>query len=233
MTVDLVARFVRRIIVALSTSVLLVAGCAWAGGAADDQDQGSASAELDGLQVVARRVAVPGYDRSCRAGHGCVFGAAWSDDVEVAGGHDGCSTRDGVLKSQLSQVQVKDGTHGCVVLEGDLVDPYTGDRVHFAKSTADRVEIDHVFALAASWDLGASSWSLQRRRNFANDPRNLLATKAAVNRGKSDKTPSGWTPPTKSGRCTYARIYVDVADAYRLAVTSGDRRALRAMLRDC
>jgi hypothetical protein len=31
----------------------------------------------------------------------------------------------------------------------------------------------------------------------------------------------------------YARVYVDVADAYRLAVTSGDRRALGAMLRDC
>lgn len=153
--------------------------------------------------------------------------------MDVAGGHDGCSTRDGILKSQLKQVHVRAGTHGCVVVEGDLVDPYTGDQVHFTKSAADQVEIDHVFPLAASWDFGASGWTLQQRRNFANDPRNLLATSEAVNRAKSDKTPGGWSPPTSRGRCTYAQVYVDVADTYRLAVTTADRRALRAMLRDC
>jgi hypothetical protein len=232
LAVQLVKRFCWRPMVAAVAASVLMAGCALSGGPAGPNLK-STSAKLDGLRVVPRRVTVPAYDRSCRKSHACVFGPAWSDDVDVAGGHDGCSTRDDVLKSQLRQVQVRAGTHGCVVTEGDLVDAYTGDQVHFTKSAADRVEIDHVFPLAASWDFGASGWTLRQRRNFANDPRNLLATSEAVNRAKSDKTPSGWSPPTGGGTCTYARVYVGVAYAYGLAVTTADRRALRAMLKEC
>jgi hypothetical protein len=60
-------------------------------------------------------------------------------------------------------VHLKPGTHGCVVVEGDLTDPYTAAVVHFTKPTAARVQIDHVLPLSAGWDLGAATWSLQRR----------------------------------------------------------------------
>lgn len=46
-----------------------------------------------GLRTVPVRNSVPGYDRDCGPGHGCVFGPAWSDDVDVAGGHQGCDKR--------------------------------------------------------------------------------------------------------------------------------------------
>lgn len=175
---------------------------------------------IEGLRTVPARASVPGYDRSCGAGHACVFGPAWSDDVDVAGGHDGCDTRNQILHASMSAVTTKAGTHGCVVLTGTLKDPYSGTVVTFTKADAGQVAIDHVYPLAAAWDFGASSWTVQQRRNFANDPRNLLATTRAINSAKSDKTPQSWAPSSPEGRCLYASRYTAVATAYGLPAPS-------------
>lgn len=186
-----------------------------------------------GLATVPGRDPVPGYDRSCGPGHGCVFGPAWSDDVDVAGGHDGCDTRNQVLKATMRAVATKPGTRGCVVISGTLTDPYTGTVITFTKADAGQVSIDHIYPLAAAWDLGAASWSSQQRRNFANDPRNLVPTDRTVNAAKSDKTPQSWAPSIPQGRCLYASRYVAVAKAYRLFVTEDDLLALDRDLRGC
>lgn len=165
---------------------------------------------------------VPGYDRSCSGGHGCVFGPAWSDDVDVDGGHNGCDTRNDILARDLTQVEVKPGTHSCVVMAGLLADPYSGEQIQFTKAEATAVNIDHIFPLSAAWDRGASGWTLARRRDFANDPANLLATSASINKSKSDKMPGDWFPAT--GRCVYARQFLKVAKKYDLVVTSGEYR---------
>ncbi|MDN5797463.1 MAG: HNH endonuclease family protein [Intrasporangium sp.] len=133
----------------------------------------------------------------------------------------------------MSAVTTKHGTRGCVVLAGILRDPYTGATIAFTKADAGQVAIDHIYPLAAAWDLGAWSWSSQQRRNFANDPRNLLPTARGVNASKGDKTPQGWAPPTAGGRCLYASRYAAVAAAYGLPVTESDLRALRLDLSDC
>jgi len=65
-----------------------------------------------------------GYQRS-------QFGPAWSDDVPVSGGRNGCDQRNDVLRRDLSGVVLKPGTHGCVVLSGTLVDPYSGKRIDY------------------------------------------------------------------------------------------------------
>ena len=189
--------------------------------------------ESSELRTVPARPQVPGYDRDCGAGHGCVFGPAWSDDVDVAGGHDGCDTRNQILHAAMSAVTTKAGTRGCVVLAGILRDPYTGSTIAFTKANAGQVAIDHIYPLAAAWDMGAWSWSRQQRINFANDPRNLLPTARGVNASKGDKTPHGWAPSTAGGRCLYASRYTAVAAAYGLPVTESDLRALRRDLSDC
>ena len=188
---------------------------------------------LANLPTITTRPSVPGYDRSCAAGHGCVFGPAWSDDVTVQYGHNGCSTRDDILRLQLRNVVTKVGTNGCVVLAADLDDPYTGERIHYTKADAAQVAVDHVVALAVSWDLGAAGWSAQQRRDFANDPRNLLATTATANAAKGDRTPSRWRPSTPAGRCLYAQRYIQVSAAYALPITTADRTALLQNLSDC
>lgn len=186
----------------------------------------------DDVQVVDQRVTVPGYDRSCSPGDGCVFGPAWSDDVTVEGGRDGCDTRNGILRRDLEQVELKEGTHGCVVLSGVLTDPYTGQVLHFDRgSTSGQMHVDHVFPIASAWDHGAWVWDEQRRRDFANDPRNLVATAAAVNQSKGDKMPGQWAP--EANGCQYAATMLEVTLAYDLTLTQDDLDAIVVTLQGC
>lgn len=130
-------------------------------------------------------------------------------------------------------MQLKSGTRGCVVLSGELVDPYSGERVEFRRGAGSQVNLDHIYPLAVAWDRGASGWSLELRKRFANDPVNLLTTTGAVNRAKSDKMPGRWMPPIASGRCVYAERLVKVAIQYELPVTRAENKALSQARRDC
>ena len=120
---------------------------------------------------VHRRPHVPGYDRDCGPGEGCVFGTDWSDDTTAPDGHNGCDTRNDVLREQLEDVVVDPDTHGCKVVGGRLVDPYTG-RVMDAAVERSQIQVDHLFPLAAAWDLGAAAWDARpagrlRQRHLA------------------------------------------------------------------
>lgn len=176
----------------------------------------------------------PGYDRSCAAGHQCVFGPAWTDAITgTSWSRDGCDTRNQALKRDLRDVQITPGTRGCVVLSGNLTDPYRGHQVHYQRGANSPVALDHIYPLAAAWSRGASKWSLELRKRFANDPANLLTTTATANRAKSDKMPNRWMPTTAAGRCLYAKRLVQVAVTYQLPVTTAENKALSRLLRDC
>ena len=111
-----------------------------------------------------------GYSRAA-------FGIAWTDDVDVPLGHNGCDTRNDILRRDLTAVLLKPGTHGCVVLAGVLADPYTGRTITFTRgpSTSSRVQIDHAVALGDAWVKGAQQLTRTQRAALANDPLNLLA----------------------------------------------------------
>lgn len=153
------------------------------------------------------------------------FGSAWSYDFD----HNGCRERDDVLRRDLTGVQLR---NRCTVVSGVLADPYTGRTIRFTKQDAGKVQIDHVFPLAAAWGHGARSWSSARRLQFANDPGNLLATSGTANESKGDGTPAEWQP-RPGFRCAYAVRYVTVASRYRLTVSAADRSALSRMLGSC
>ncbi|MEV0332808.1 HNH endonuclease family protein [Nocardia sp. NPDC050717] len=189
------------------------------------------TALLDRVRVVVARPRPGGYERGCKAGQGCVFGPAWSDDTDAPGGHDGCDTRNNVLAAQLREV-VHRGR--CVVVEGVLADPYTGAEITFRKSDGGRVQIDHVYPLAAAWDMGAAGWAPDRRARFANDLSvNLLATGAATNQSKGDDTPADWLPPARPNHCFYAAKYLTVALDYDLPITAADNARLHEVARGC
>ena len=139
--------------------------------------------------------------------------------------------RSDVLRESLEQVQLKPGTNGCIVARGILHDPYTDQTVTYERSGNTEVVGDHVIPLAAAWDLGAAQWSLRKRQNFANDPRNLIITTSGANLSKGDKTPGEWMP--EHGRCRYAQAYLEVARAYGVALTRADHRALTAAIGRC
>lgn len=224
-----------RLLVAICVLVLVVAGHGYSSGLELPQawpwEQTHVEADDGTLTVVASRPAAAGYDRSCKAGHACVFGSAWTDDVDVRGGRNGCDQRSDVLRESLEQIQLKPGTNGCVVASGILHDPYTGQTVTYQRTGNIEVVADHVVPLAAAWDLGAAQWTPRKRQNFANDPRNLIITTSSANLSKGDKTPGEWMP--QHGRCRYAQAYLEVARAYEVALTRADQRALTAATSRC
>lgn len=187
-----------------------------------------ALAELAGLTVKGRAPKT-GYKRA-------EFGPAWSDDVSVPGGHNGCTTRNDILRRDLVDLVIKAGTHGCVVLSGVLNDPYTGTVIDFVRgpSSSEAVQIDHIVALSDAWQKGAANWDPQTRRNFANDPENLQATAGWANQQKSDGDAATWLPPNKSQRCDYVTRIVDVKAKYGIWVTRAEHDALaRVLTTDC
>jgi uncharacterized protein DUF1524 len=187
----------------------------------------AATAALADL-TVARKTSLAGYERGCGRGEGCVFGPAWAD-VD----HNGCDQRNDVLRRDLTQVQVRPGTHDCVVIAGVLDDPYTGRTVAFAKAAAAEVPIDHVVPLAAAWVQGATAWPAEQRRAFANDVGNLMATTREENSAKGDSTADEWLPADPAYGCSYATVVVTVKSRYALAVTPAESGTLRSLLATC
>jgi len=122
-------------------------GSAEGSGSAGGPDEARVRELLASLPVKGRAPKT-GYSRDA-------FGQAWSDDVSVDGGHNGCDTRNDILRRDLTGITVKPGTHGCTVLSGVLEDPYTGMRIDFTRGrgTSREVQIDHVVALISDRQL--------------------------------------------------------------------------------
>ncbi|HEX4429049.1 MAG TPA: DUF1524 domain-containing protein [Frankiaceae bacterium] len=218
---------------AVSVTLLLVAGVVGgvllAGGSSPPADpaQAIARAPTGSALAAVREVAVRG--RAPKTGYARTrFGEAWTD-VD----HNGCDTRDDVLRRDLTDIQVRSSTRGCVVVAGILADPYTGQRILFSKSAAAKVQIDHVVALSDAWQTGAQSWSDATRLAFANDPLELLAVDGTANQDKGDGDAATWLPPQKSFRCPYVSRQVAVKLRYHLWVTPGERDAIARVLQKC
>ncbi|WP_354586756.1 DUF1524 domain-containing protein [Janibacter sp. UYMM211] len=169
-----------------------------------------------------------GYDRA-------MFGQAWSDDHAMSGGRNGCDTRNDVLRRDLTDVVLKPGTNGCVILTGALRDPFGGSVVGFERGpgTSSLVQVDHLVALSNAWQTGAQRLTVRQRQDLANDPLNLLAVQGRLNAQKGDGDAATWLPPRKTFRCTYAARQVAVKQRHHLWVTAPERDALRRVLTTC
>src|SRR5690554_3255764 len=110
------------------------------------------------------------------------------------------------LLQDLSTGPVTMSENGCRVVRGRWNDPYSGD-VLFDSS---KMDIDHLVPLAWAWKHGASSWTDTERKKFANDPVNLFAVTASLNRSKGAQGPDTWLPPNKAFQCQYVTRYLRV-----------------------
>ena len=178
------------------------------------------------------RLEVRGWDRTSDFKR-YQFGKAWSDDVNVEFGHNGCNTRDDILRRDLQNLIVRRGT--CYAQSGTLIDPYSGITIDFVRSpdTSNAVEIDHVVALADAWYKGARAWDPQRRLDFANDPRNLLAVSPKANFDKAFRDAASWLPPNEAFRCDFVARQIEVKTAYGLWLAAKERKAMEAVLARC
>lgn len=187
----------------------------------------SPARELLATLEVKGRAPMTGYDRA-------LFGQAWSDDVRVPGGRNGCDTRNDVLRRDLHDTVIRPGTHGCLVESGTLLDPYSGEALEFVRGPRSaEIQIDHVVALADAWQKGAQAWDEDTRRDFANDPANLLAVRGDLNQQKGAGDAATWLPPDTSFRCDYVSRIIGVKATYGLWVTEAEQEALSRELMRC
>ena len=214
-------------IVAAAAALTLVAPVAPASADTATSIVTAAISALDTIPVKGRAPKT-GYSRD-------QFGEAWTDDVSVEYGHNGCDTRNDILRRDLVDITVKSATSSCKVLTGVLDDPYTGKTINFqrGKDTSDAVQIDHIVPLSNAWQTGAQQWDALKRRDFANDPRNLQATDGPTNQAKGDGDVATWLPPNKSYRCTYVARIVTVKAIYGLWVTPPEHDAMARILSNC
>ena len=151
----------------------------------------------------------------------------WSDPDR-----NGCDARNDTLKRDLTNITFKEGTRECKVIAGQLLDPFSGKVITFS---ADKVviDIDHVVPLSNAWQTGAAYFDKNKRSQIANDPLNLLAVDAKLNRKKGDGDAATWLPPYKAFRCEYVARQVAVKAKYGLWVTQPEKAAIGKILSTC
>jgi hypothetical protein len=200
----------RTVVLALILTALPLSNTAQA-----DQD---ALTVLNSLEVKGR-AAKTGYARS-QFPH-------WSDPDR-----NGCDARNDTLKRDLTQISFKTGTRDCKVLTGQLLDPFSGKVITFS-STKSNIDIDHVVALSNAWQTGAAYFDKTKRVAIANDPLNLIAVDAKLNRQKGDGDAATWLPPLKTYRCDYVARQIAVKAKYGLWVTQPEKGAIIKLLEMC
>lgn len=144
----------------------------------------------------------------------------WSDDD-----HDCQDTRAEILiRDTRGPIKFK-RNKPCKVSWGRWLCQYTGKEI----LQASELDIDHIVPLAHAQRNGGANWLRARKRQFANDPLNLLAVEAGANRAKGEQAPDQWRPPRRSSWPEYARRWRAVKGKYGLSISATEESALREM----
>ncbi len=117
----------------------------------------------------------------------------------------------------------------CRVTSGEWLTPYTGTVV----TDPGKLDIDHMVPLGNAHISGASNWSANQRKRYANyldDPQHLIAVTASANRSKGARGPEDWKPDDRSYWCQYAVDWITIKDDWGLTVTQQEHDALVEML---
>lgn len=104
----------------------------------------------------------------------------------------------------------------CTVDLGEWKDYYFPEVLRKASDA----EIDHLVPLKHAWDMGASSWSAEKRKAFANDPENLVITNGRYNSQKGAQTPLSWAPSKRTYYCKYLKDWIKIKSKYGLPIAN-------------
>ncbi|MDZ7785880.1 MAG: HNH endonuclease family protein [Candidatus Saccharibacteria bacterium] len=181
--------------------------------------QRTLAVEALGRLAVKNRVSSDDYSRE-------QFGNGWAE-----GG--GCDTRNRILRRDLQEVAVDDDN--CTVLSGVLThDPFTAREIPFkrGRATSGDIHIEHLVAVSDAWQKGAQELTARQRRDFYNDPLNLIATDSAANVEKGGADAAHWLPD-RAYRCMYVARQIAVKQKYGLWVTQNERSAMERTLHNC
>ena len=117
----------------------------------------------------------------------------------------------------------------CTVATGRWYDPYTDRWL----THAGELDMDHLVPLRHAHGHGGDQWDRRLRRQFANDPDNLLPVSASANRSKGADSPDQWLPPNRDYWCQYGRRWLRIKQRYQLLVTPPEQSAIDRLLATC
>ena len=139
----------------------------------------------------------------------------WGGWIDADG--DCQNTRAEIL---IRDSQTKVSFDGCRVVSGLWKLPYSGG----STTSASQIDIDHIIPLKWAHGHGGDRWSDARKKAFANDPENLMATSSSANRSKGAKGPDEWMPAIN--KCRYAQRWEGLIEKYGLLITTGEMEAI-------
>lgn len=132
------------------------------------------------------------------------FGHGWRQE-------DCLTTRQRILiRDSLEDVIWDDENN--VIVEGKWHCPYT-DKIIMNPSN---IDIDHIVTLKEAYEKGAAAWSYDKKVDFANYEKNLLAVSAKSNRKKGSKHPKKWLPKNNTFREKYIEKWIKIKDKFNL-----------------
>jgi hypothetical protein len=132
---------------------------------------------------------------------------------------------DGDCQNTTAEILIRDSQtqvsfDGCRVVSGLWNLPYSGG----STTSASQIDIDHIIPLNWAHGHGGDRWSSERKKAFANDADNLLATSSSANRSKGAKGPDQWMPSID--KCSYARRWEGLIEKYALKATTREVAAI-------
>lgn len=133
-----------------------------------------------------------------------------------------------LITSSLTPVRYRNEKR-CSVIAGRWLDPYSGK----TWTAASDLDIDHLVPLKWAHAHGGAQWTKTKKRQFANDPANLIAAEDNLNQAKSDKGPSEWMPPNHAYRCEYLERFTAVMAEYQLQPQPSEQRTMERMRAAC
>ena len=94
--------------------------------------------------------------------------------------------------------------------------------------------VDHIVALKEAFDSGGFSWSLTKKKQFANDPLNQWCLDGSINMSKSDKDLGEWNGGSCDIRKHIGEVSIEVKRKYGLKMDNDEEEATRmALNNDC
>lgn len=117
----------------------------------------------------------------------------------------------------------------CLVVSGKWLDPYTNKI--FTK--ASEVDIDHIVPLKEAYLSGGKDWDRLKKKEFANDPYNLLPVYKSENRKKGAKDIANYLPLNKDYHCKYVNRWISIKDKYDLTIDNKEKEVIIEVLNGC
>ena len=154
-----------------------------------------------------------------------------------------CMAHGGGLNSEGCHTKKKTGEYHCHQSTSKAFnrDDYgfksykTTTNIGFYTQKECEIHIDHVVSLKDAHESGASVWSNELKRRFANDRENHVPSCARVNMSKSASTPSDFLRKSHDKRsfdyeiqnfCEYISIYFFIKEKYNLSAQNNDMSLL-------